>query len=114
MRTVLLVLQSEEFRLALQNALSDHYDIFSAKNPVEGAALLDQRPDALLLDLFLPGTDGFSFLQENRRKLPPAVLLFTTLNNSSILQTAADLGVSTVLLKPCALSSVQKWLEVQL
>lgn len=114
MRTVLLVLQSEPFRSVLHETLRGYYCVLSAKDPIEGAVLLDHQPDALLLDLFLPGADGFSFLRANYRKLPQAVLLFTRLNDSSILQTAADLGVSTVLLKPCSLSSVQKWLEGQL
>ena len=113
MRTVLLVLQSETFRSVLYDALNDQYKVIVAKDPAEGTAQLDQWPDALLLDLFLPETDGLSFLKENQTKLPPAILLFTTFHNSYILQAASDLGVTTILLKPCALTSVQNWLDVQ-
>lgn len=113
MRTVLLVLQSETFRSVLYDALNDQYKVIVAKDPAEGTAQLEQRPDALLLDLFLPGTDGLSFLKENREKLPPAILLFTTFHNPYVLQAAADLGITTILLKPCSLTSVQNWLDVQ-
>lgn len=113
MRTILLVLQSETFRSVLHDALKDHYKVIAAKDHAEGTAQLDQRPDALLLDLFLPGTDGLNFLKENRAELPPAILLFATFYNSYILQAAADLGVATILLKPCSLCAVQKWLDTQ-
>ena len=112
-RTVLLVLRSEDFCQALQDVLKYRYRVISAKSAEEGAVMLQRQPDALLLDLFLPGTDGLSFLKENQTKLPPAILLFTTFHNSYILQAASDLGVTTVLLKPCPLASVQNWLDTQ-
>lgn len=113
MHTVLLVLQSEDFRLILQDALKDRYRVLSAKNAKEGTALLLHWPNILLLDLFLPGTDGITFLEQNRPLLPSSILLFTTLANPVILNAALELGVKSVFLKPCSLTSVQNWVDTQ-
>ena len=111
MHTVLLVLQSEDFCLALQDVLKCRYRVISAKDAEEGEVLLQHQPDILLLDLFLPGTDGLTFLKQNKAQLPSSILLFATLADPVILGTAFDLGVKTAFLKPCALSAVQKWLN---
>ena len=111
LRTVLLVLQSESFCFAMQEALKEYYHVTVAQDTVSGAALLQAQPDILMLDLFLPGTNGFCFLEENRYLLPPIVLLFTTFIDSSILHTASDLGVAAFFIKPCSISAVSKQLE---
>lgn len=113
MHTVLLVLQSEDFRFTLQEVLQEHYQVILAKDAASGAALLREQPDMLMLDLFLPETDGFQFLEENRCQLPPTVLLFTPLADPQILHTASELGVDAAFMKPCSLSAVLKWLEEQ-
>ena len=111
MRTVLLVLQSDSFRYALSEVLKDRYHVTIAQNAALGAELLREQPDILILDLFLPCTDGFRFLEKNRHLLPPAVLLFTTYADQQILLTAEDLGIDAVFLKPCSISAVLKELE---
>lgn len=111
MRTVLLFLQSEEFRYAMHEALREHYHVLSAQDTTSGADLLKEQPDILLLDLFLSGTNGFLFLEQNCSLLPPTVVLFTTLINLQILQTASDLGVDEIFLIPCSIRAVLKRLE---
>lgn len=111
LRTVLLVLQSESFCFAIQEALKGYYHITVAQDTASGASLLQAQPDILMLDLFLPGTNGFCFLEENRYLLPPIVLLFTTFIDLSILHTASDLGVAAVFIKPCSISAIVKQLE---
>ena len=111
MRTVLLVLRSEDFAQALQDVLKYRYRVIFAKNAEEGAVLLQHQPDLLLLDLFLPGTDGLTFLEQNKSHLPSSILLFTTLAEPAILNAASALGVQAVFLKPRSISSVQNWLD---
>lgn len=114
MRTVLLVLRSEDFARALQDMLNHHYRVITVKNAEEGAVLLQHQPDVLLLDLFLPGTDGLTFLEQNKSHLPSSILMFTTFVEPSILNAASAFGVQAVFLKPCSISSVQNWLDTQL
>ena len=114
MHTVLLVLQSEDFRLAIQETLQEHYCVIMAHDALSGAVLLQKCPDILMLDLFLPETDGFQFLEDNHCLLPPMILLFTTFADPQILNTASDLGADAVFMKPCSISAVLKWLEAQI
>ena len=113
MRAVLLVLRSEDFARALQDVLKYRYRVISAKNAQEGAVLLQYQPDVLLLDLFLSGTDGLTFLEQNKSHLPSSILLFTTFVEPAILNAVSALGVQAVFLKPCSISSVQNWLDAQ-
>lgn len=113
MRTVLLVLRSEDFAQALQDMLNHHYRVITVKNAEEGAVLLQHQPDVLLLDLFLSGTDGLTFLEQNKSHLPSSILLFTTFAEPAILDAVSELGVQAVFLKPCSISSVQNWLDAQ-
>ena len=99
--------------MILQDALKDRYRVLAAKNAEEGAALLLHRPSILLLDLFLSGTDGITFLKRNRALLPSSILLFTTLADRVVLDTASELGVNAVFLKPCSLTSVRNWVDTQ-
>ena len=111
LRTVLLVLRSESFCYVMREAFQDHYHVIAAQDAASAAILLQKQPDILMLDLFLSGIDGLSFLMANRHLLPETVLLFTTLAVPQILQTASDLGVKAVFLKPCSLSAVLKRLK---
>ena len=111
MRIVLLVLESEDFRFAMHEALQEHYYVIAAHDIDSGAYLLQGRPDILILDLFLPGTDGFQFLEKNRSMLPPTIVLFTTFINPQILRIASDLGVNAIFRTPCSISAVLKQLE---
>ena len=111
MHTILLVLQSEEFRFSIHEALQEHHRVIVAQNVASGANLLRDSPDILFLDLFLSNTDGFHFLEKNRSLLPPTVVLFTTLINPQILHAASDLGVDAIFRIPCSISAVLKQLE---
>lgn len=94
MHKVLLILGSEDFRDALAHALEKDYEIRVCGSAAEGAALLDWKPDALLMDLYLPGVDGFTFLAEHRDTRPRSILVLSSLINDYIQQAAADVGVS--------------------
>lgn len=111
LRTVLLVLLSDGFRYAMHDALKEHYHVIVAPDAILGAELLNEHPDILILDLFLSGTNGFSFLEQNRSLLPPTVLLFTIYADQQILDTAESLGVHALFMKPCSISAVLKHLD---
>ena len=113
MSTILLVLESEPFRYALTDELKSHFQIIAAEDAASGAAMLQARPEILLLDLLLPETDGFRFLEDNFELLPPTIVLFTRLTNPQILQTASDLGVSAMYMMPCSILAVRKYLQGQ-
>ena len=62
---------------------SQHYRVLQASNGQEALALLRSRPvDLIILDLVMPGMDGFALLEEKNRdavlRAIPAIILSAT------------------------------------
>ena len=75
--------------------LDQRVDLFDARTAEDGRALVAEHPDAglLLLDLTLPGADGFSLLEDLRTEYPniPVVVLSASDRREDVLR-AIDLG----------------------
>lgn len=73
-------------------------------DPTEVSSLGDMNPDVICLDLHMPGTDGFTVLQEIRDTMPQLkqvpVLVFTADVSIPSRQRALDLGANDFLNKP--------------
>jgi CheY-like chemotaxis protein/anti-sigma regulatory factor (Ser/Thr protein kinase) len=67
-RRVLIVEDSDEFRDVLQETLEDlGHEVWVAKDGLSGAAqILELRPDLALVDLGLPGIDGYEIARRVR------------------------------------------------
>ena len=81
-KTVLLVEDSEPAIIQLKDILEDcGYYTLVARNGEEALRIIDQTiPDAMILDLMMPGIDGFEVLQTLRNAEPTAhipVLILT-------------------------------------
>jgi CheY-like chemotaxis protein len=80
------------------------WDVVTANSGLQGLArAMEHQPDAILLDVMMPGMDGPSTFRELRKhpataKIP--VLLLTAKVQSSDQRRFADLGVEAVLFKP--------------
>lgn len=44
------------------------HEVLIAHDAREGLRLMERRPDVVLLDLMLPGMDGYSFLRETQKR----------------------------------------------
>lgn len=65
------------------------------------AALDAHPPSCLLLDLHMPGIDGFEVLAALRaRKTPPPVIVITAHDEAGALERARALGAFAYLMKP--------------
>lgn len=70
-------------------------------------ALERQRPDAILMDLVLPGMDGLSFLQALQgRQDRPALVVTSPIGNHWVVQRAVSLGADYYFVKPVRLRAV--------
>ena len=87
----------------LRDALEDKYITLPCSVPSAAKEVLSEKPDTLILSLFLPGTDGLTFLREHAGILPPRIIALTLYYNEEILRELADLGVSQVARMPCIL-----------
>jgi len=80
------------------------WEVVTANSGSQGLArALEYQPDAILLDVMMPGMDGPTTFRELRKnpataKIP--VLLLTAKVQSSDQRRFADLGVEAVLFKP--------------
>ena len=106
MRRVLFIMERDCLRDALQRELQQDFEVITSDNADDGAVLLQDQPDVLILDLFLPGTDGLSLLKLHRAHLPPVVIVLSVLFSRDVLQQLAVLGVAAVIPKPCTLKAI--------
>lgn len=102
-RTLLIADSSEEFRLALSEALQGTYCVRACGNGPEALSLLRSfSPDILVLDLGLPGLDGISLLQSAAESgICPMVLASSLFISPYIVDAVSRFGVEYLMCRPC-------------
>lgn len=105
---VLVIDDEPQIRRALRAGLEHNgYEVMLAANGEEGldsAAL--KIPDLLILDLALPGTDGFTVLKELREWSKVPVIVLTVREGEEEKIKALDLGADDYLIKPFGLGEL--------
>jgi two-component system, OmpR family, copper resistance phosphate regulon response regulator CusR len=102
---ILVVEDERKVAKALRDGLAaQHYDVTVAHTGEEGYFLVSEQVfDLVLLDLMLPGRDGFQVLQTLRRSnLHTPVLVLTARDSLEDRVTGLDLGADDYLVKPFA------------
>lgn len=105
MRKVLIIMEQDSLRDALQKELQQEFEVSICDNAEDGARLLENRPDILVIDLFLPRTNGLTFLTQNKSHLPPMVVVLSALTSPEVLLQLVDLGVTSVIRRPCTIKA---------
>jgi two-component system nitrogen regulation response regulator GlnG len=118
MKHVLVVDDEEAVCWALQRALSrEGHHVTVAASAEQGLAVVArQRPDAVILDVRLPGMDGLTALGVLRQRLPDVpVLVITAFGNLDTAVRAVEGGAFDYLTKPfdlgAALDAVRRALQ---
>ncbi len=93
----------------LRNAGWD--DVVTTTDPVEGLERVEPfAPDLILLDLHMPGIDGYEFMERLSRRngswLPAKVIVLTADTNRAARERALTLGAADFLTKPFDLLEV--------
>lgn len=105
-RRILIVDDEDDIRevAALTLETIAGWEVVSANSGAQGLArAAEHQPDAILLDVMMPGMDGPATFRELRKNPATAgipVLLLTAKVQSSDQRRFADLGVEAVLFKP--------------
>lgn len=104
-RPKLLSIEDEKgIQEGLAYILSDHYDLDFADNGTEGIKkALRSVPDLILLDLKMPGLDGFQvckLLRDDREFDNVPIIVVSAFNNSSDRTKAFELGADDYVTKP--------------
>ena len=104
-KTVLVVEDEQILRETLTyNLAHEGYRVLSAG---DGRAALDlarrERPDLIVLDLMLPGVDGFEVCRVLRQEMPVPILVLTARDSEVDTVLGLELGADEYVTKPFAL-----------
>jgi two-component system response regulator AdeR len=104
MSQVLVIEDEKDCSDMLSRVLSrDGHHVITAANGWEGLIAVDKHPvDLIVLDLMMPGMDGYTFLQilrEDRTHTNIPVIVLTAMENSISDHRAQRLGVTEHFLK---------------
>ena len=101
---VLIADPGEEFRLLLADAVEREPDLELAGLASDGIQALDKlsssRPDAVVLDLVMPGLDGLGLLERIQGTECAAIVVSAFYNQQMVARTA-ELGACYFIPKPC-------------
>ncbi len=110
MKTILLVIESKEFGQQVQNVLQKNNTVLLCHDANTASSLMQHKPDAMVIQIELPGTDGLTFLEKLSWK--PAVILSLAVDYPPYTaQRLYDLGVGYFLRTPCTLHAVTERLQ---
>ncbi|HEY3833780.1 MAG TPA: response regulator transcription factor [Acidimicrobiia bacterium] len=105
---VLVVEDDDGNRLLVRRVLeeSGYMVIEASDGPTALGALVTHEPDAVVLDLGLPGLDGISVLGEIRRASSVPVLLLTARSGESERVDGLDAGADDYMVKPYSVNEL--------
>ncbi|MDD5475949.1 MAG: response regulator [Syntrophales bacterium] len=103
MKRILVVDDEPEILRLLTGFLSSReYDVFTASDGVEAISKVRTvRPDAVLLDIIMPGMGGIDVLKEIKAMDPETVVLMVTgVIDDQVNELARQAGADGYILKP--------------
>jgi DNA-binding response OmpR family regulator len=100
--TILLVDDDARLREIVGMALEgEGYGVRTAASAEEAVAVLDRDdPDLLILDVMLPGRDGFELCREIRTKSPVPILMLTAKTDTVDIVVGLESGADDYVTKP--------------
>lgn len=114
MRTVVCVDDAEEDLQALEYQFDGHYHVVSCRDGSSALAVVSRaRPDAVVLDLELPGYDGFKVLSDIRKlDTAPPVLMLSGHAEPLFVVRALKEGAADYIAKPYNISLLRKRIDL--
>ena len=108
---VLIVDDDQIIRLLMRESLeAAGFRVEEAEDGEQALALLiDSTPDLIMLDVMLPGIDGFEVcarVRDNPERKDIPIVLVTGNNDLESIQRAYDMGVTDFITKPIAWGSI--------
>lgn len=105
-KRILIVDDDADIREATQLCLeiTGQWEVLTAESGIQGLAIAQQeQPDAILLDMMLPGMDGMTILRRLRENAETAmipIIILTAKAQSSEKKILGQLEVADVITKP--------------
>ena len=101
--TRILVVDDEEryTRLMEANLVSEGYEVLKAMSGQEAVEVVgSQRPDLVLLDVMMPGINGFQACQRIREFSSVPIIMVTAKEKNAIGVRGLDVGADDYIVKP--------------
>ena len=117
MKKILIIDDEEEFASFMKANLElrDDYDVIFALDGQEGVKLAEKnKPDLILLDIVMPGLDGFEVLKRLRgnaetRSIP--VIMVTARSDDASMMKALKLHDDGYIIKPVRIEELEEKIE---
>lgn len=108
MSAVLLIEDDDRIRLSLAMALEDEgYQTHAVATAEEGLDMQRRQPaDAVLVDLMLPGMDGFECIRQLRRTDDVPVIVVSARDDTHDIVAGLEAGADDYLVKPIAVKEL--------
>jgi DNA-binding response OmpR family regulator len=105
---VLVIEDDDRIRLSLVLALEDEgYTVTGVATAEEGLAAQQAEPaDTVLVDLMLPGMDGFECIRELRRTDDVPIVVISARDDTHDIVAALEAGADDYLIKPVAVKEL--------
>lgn len=113
---ILIVEDNESLAKALKIAFKKRGHIanyiLDGKEGEEGIRYFYKKYDAIILDLMLPGRNGFEIYRNIRRdKIPIPVIMLTGRSSDEDRSRAFGMGIDYYITKPFSFKELLKWVE---
>jgi DNA-binding response OmpR family regulator len=114
--TVLVVDNEQRATLIIQHLLAQAgYRPVATTNPFQVTRLVaSESPDLVLLDISLPGANGFELFREIREHSKAPIIFFTASDREEDIKQAAELGAVDYITKPYSPTELLARLETAL
>jgi len=99
----IMVVDDEQtiLRLLTRTLEPEGYGVIATDNGISALVLLQQRkPDLVILDIMMPGLDGFQVLDFIRKRSNVPVIMLTAREEVTTLRDALSLGADDYVRKP--------------
>ena len=101
--TSILVIEDDPYMLRLlkRTLETEGYDVYLAADGVYGMSLLTElEPDLVLLDIMMPGPDGYQVLDSIRHYSEVPVIMVTAKTEVDSVKNALSMGADDYIRKP--------------
>lgn len=116
--TTILIVDDDEINRVLMGQQLDEYNITKCSNGLDAlTAVEEKKPDLILLDLMMPGLNGYEVCQKLRQKfnqIELPIILVTAKNHLEDLTQGFDTGANDYLAKPFHNEELRSRVENQL
>jgi two-component system KDP operon response regulator KdpE len=102
-RTTVLLVEDDQniVDLVRSNLIAREHDVVVSKDGCDAVAMLEaSEPDAVLLDLMLPGIDGFELCRELRERSSVGIIVLSARRGETDKVRALNLGADDYMTKP--------------